>query len=129
VILIGEKHLRPADFLVCDAGDGTVRDCSYFYSAGGHQEFGNGRHIVAMTRVLARGPADDPGGQGNVTRHRAFGSAHPGVINFAFGDGSIRGLSTSTPTDSGDNVNVDINTNMSIFTKLVHPNDGFAGSL
>ncbi|MGL6194904.1 MAG: H-X9-DG-CTERM domain-containing protein, partial [Thermoguttaceae bacterium] len=30
----------------------------------------------------------------------AFGSWHTGVCNFALGDGSVRGISTSTPPDT-----------------------------
>jgi len=124
-IIFGEKHLRPAEFQQCAAGDGSVWDCSYFYSAGGHQEFGNGRHAAAMTRVFARGPNDNPG---DVTRHRAFGSSHPGIINFAFGDGSIRGISTTTQTNDGNGNNVYL-ADMAVFTRLVHTHDGLGGSL
>ena len=49
-----------------------------------------------MTRVggpgvpLAAGPADDVAGMGTF----AFGSWHPGLCQVAFGDGSVRALST-----------------------------------
>jgi hypothetical protein len=125
-VIIGEKHLRPSEFQRCDGGDANVLDCSYYYSAGGHQEFGVGRHAAAMTRVFARGPNDDPG---DPTRHRAFGSGHPGVVNFVIGDGSVRGVNTNTQADNGNGNNVEINSNLSVFTRVVHVSDGYGGTL
>jgi prepilin-type processing-associated H-X9-DG protein len=45
-----------------------------------------------------------------------FGSAHPGVCNFAFGDGSVRGISNST-------------SKRTVLAHLVHVSDGQAVSL
>src|SRR5262249_43081953 len=84
-----EKHIQPADIGKEDAGgDGPILG-SYAYSmmrVAGGRNFGN-----TPTWPLAKGPTDDVGGQAVAV----FGSWHPGVVNFVWGDGSVRPLGTS----------------------------------
>jgi prepilin-type N-terminal cleavage/methylation domain-containing protein len=130
-VIVGEKHVRQEELLVCGGGSEEKFDCPYFYSAGSNRGYGTGRCAAGVYRVFARGTNDNPtpnNNQWGPMRVTAFGSAHPGIINFAFGDGSIRGLSTSTPTDSGFQLQVDV-TNLSIFTQVVHVSDGQGGTL
>jgi len=122
-IIFGEKHLRPAEFGMCNS-EATV-DCSYFYSAGdGAQYFGIVRPGIASPRTFARGLHDTLGT--NVSNNeRAFGSAHPGVINFAFADGSVRPLNTDLSQDSmSPGTVVDTLDGRGVFTYLIYANSG-----
>jgi hypothetical protein len=40
----------------------------------------------------------EPADQGAIYHH-GFGSSHPGVSNFALGDGAVRGVSVTTPVN------------------------------
>jgi prepilin-type N-terminal cleavage/methylation domain-containing protein len=78
-IFLGEKHVRITEFGV---GKGSSGDGSMY----------NGNRGSAMRAAhvsLARSPTDKGNGQ--------FGSYHPGVCQFAFGDGSVHALSNTTP--------------------------------
>ena len=125
-IIFGEKFVRRSDHGNCDYE--RVYDCSYFFASDNWREFGIGRNAAAVTRVLA-GPNDFNNAADTARRpnsNTAFGGTHPNTINFAFGDGSIRGISITTPTDTGTR---DINDGMSVFSKLAHVSDGFSVSL
>jgi prepilin-type N-terminal cleavage/methylation domain-containing protein/prepilin-type processing-associated H-X9-DG protein len=81
-ILVGEKHVRPSRYGIA-AEDGAIY---------------NGDHPGSFSRCggpgypLARFPTD---------RFQVnFGSSHPGVVNFVFGDGSVRGVSVQISTDT-----------------------------
>ena len=129
-VIVGEKHLRPTELGRCTGGGTSAVDCSYFYSAGDWQEFGFGRGAIAQPRTFARGPNDDLGAPDGA---RAFGSAHPGVVVFAFGDGAVRPLSTSLPQDTlplnmATNA-ITLESGRGIFTLLVHTSDGQAISI
>ena len=132
-IILGEKFVRTAELRNCASG--SAYDCSFFFSTGGWREYGIGRSAVAQVPI-ARGPNEFVNADGSVRNHRpnwesAFGSSHPGIVNFAFGDGSIRGISTSVPVSSSTEQNTEfaINQTLAIFTRLVHVNDGLGGSL
>ena len=140
-VIFGEKHLRPTEYRICEFSDyndtnNKLYDCSYYYSADNGQEMGFGRSAMGFPRTFARGPSDldqsNPGAHWDwanpdTVRMRAFGSAHPGIINFAFGDGSVRPLSVTMRdhrlgawNDTGD-IRTD---QVGIFTLLVHVADG-----
>ena len=103
-MLFGEKHFaasRPVG--LCDGGYG---DCGYL-----------GSYPAALVQQIARtfdnagqtiaAPSDDT----NISEPAVwFGSAHPLICNFVFGDGSVRGLANSTPRD--------------VLQKLANPKDG-----
>jgi len=138
-IIIGEKFLHPEDHGVCIYVPGlgaVVNDCSYFFSSNDWREYGVGRHAVRAWRVIARGLNEDFGNNHADPRinrrpdnRSAFGSDHPGTVNFMFGDGSVRGISTSVQTDNGTG-NFAMPANPSVFTRLAHVNSGHApGSL
>jgi hypothetical protein len=64
-------------------------------------------------------------GAADVHVGRSFGSAHPGVVNFLIGDGSVRSISITIPTNNGNpNESLPVDDNMALFTKLVHVSDG-----
>jgi hypothetical protein len=105
-ILVGEKHLPSNVFENCtfSGNSSTYIDCSYL--TGGSWYL---RAVACMARnanvadlgnmeagvgVLAL-PNDKTGLTHNDTGK--FGSAHPGIVNFLFGDGAIRPLPLTTP--------------------------------
>jgi len=84
-LMIGEKHVRPANLgNEPDFGDGP--------------QFGGWAYdtirLAGFTYRLADGPMDTVSGNENIV----FGSAHPGTVNFVWGDGSVRGLSPTIDT-------------------------------
>jgi prepilin-type N-terminal cleavage/methylation domain-containing protein/prepilin-type processing-associated H-X9-DG protein len=76
-LLMGEKHLQLADL-----GQGTYDGCIYSASPSGLSF-----RQAGTAHPLALGPEDAQNGQ--------FGSWHTGVVNFAFCDGHVAGLTTS----------------------------------
>jgi prepilin-type processing-associated H-X9-DG protein len=111
---------------VCEKN--KAKDCSYFFDARDGKEFGIGRSAAGVAKTFARGPNDDL--KDTPYTERAFGSAHSGVINFVFGDGGVRAVSTATQTDDNiaDGQSVPVS-EMSIFSQVVHVSDGLGGSL
>src|SRR5262245_52990899 len=108
--LFGEKYIRPNSF------QGKNEDRSIF--DGNNQN--NFRRFMgrALTSAnpLTFDPADppnpiiwdtklqanpvDPGGSGlTISLNQCFGSPHPGICQFVFCDGSVRGLNINTPID------------------------------
>jgi type II secretory pathway pseudopilin PulG len=76
-LLVGEKHLMPAD-----VGQGTYDGCIYSATPSGLSF-----RQAGSLHPLALGPNDDQKGQ--------FGSWHTGVVNFVFSDAHVTGLNTS----------------------------------
>lgn len=107
-LLFGEKHIPATHFGKCDE---NTADCSML-------NFGENRSPQSFRFVRHNDPPysggdvlpgiitpDKTGYVGTV--NGAFGSFHPGVCNFAIGDGSVRGLSaTIRPELLGDLGNV-----------------------
>ncbi|MBI3466993.1 MAG: DUF1549 domain-containing protein [Planctomycetes bacterium] len=89
-IMMGEKHVRLVDIGTDDpGGDGPFLG-SYAYSC---MRVAGGRNFGATPNwPLAKGANDDVGGQFQAV----FGSWHPSVVNFVWGDGSVRSLKTTT---------------------------------
>ncbi len=81
-LMIGEKHVEEGRFGETGAGDGGAYN-------GDH---GNSFRGAGPSRLLARSPSDSG---------RIFGSYHPEICNFVFGDGSVRSL---TVTIDGTNL-------------------------
>jgi len=80
-LLLGEKHVRPSQFGIAQE-DGAVYN-------GDHP--GSWSRQAGPGHPLARFPTD--------SYLDNFGSYHPGSCNFVLVDGSVRGLSTTIPTD------------------------------
>ena len=116
-IILGEKFLRTTDMRSCD--EGSAYDCSFFSSDDSWRNMGIGRHAARVERVLARGP-NDFGDNRHARDYSAFGSSHPGVVNFVLGDGSVRAINTSAPTDSAGDNSTRIDGNSSVFTRLAN---------
>jgi prepilin-type N-terminal cleavage/methylation domain-containing protein len=76
-VFVGEKHIRFGGLYTVAGGDGPAYNGDKGYSF---------RHMGA-NRLLARTLTEAPGGK--------FGSYHPGIVNFALGDGSVRSIRTS----------------------------------
>lgn len=77
-LLIGEKHLKQGEL-------GDYRYDGIIYSGGEQQVY---VRQAGRTNLLAQSSQDVVTNQ--------FGSWHTGVVQFTFGDGSVRGLRTST---------------------------------
>jgi prepilin-type processing-associated H-X9-DG protein len=81
-----------------------------------------GRNVCTPTqRVLVRDPADYSATGENPWSHYAFGSCHPGVINFLFGDGAVNSISTVVPATQG----VRAAGPPDVFLALTHVSDGY----
>jgi prepilin-type processing-associated H-X9-DG protein len=81
-LMIGEKHVRTVNLgNETNGGDGPM--------FGGYAN--NIMRLAGFTYRLADGPADTVAGN----ERDAFGSAHPGAVNFVWGDGSVRPLQPS----------------------------------
>ncbi len=81
-LLLGEKQVRVEDFGKYDAGDFCIYDSEPWQTSG---------RKAGPSFLLALSPFDLPAGQ--------FGSAHPGVVQFAFADGRVTALRTSLSGD------------------------------
>jgi prepilin-type N-terminal cleavage/methylation domain-containing protein len=86
--LIGEKHVTLAGLGIFDPNTGAEQDFSIYDSQPGKWAYVTGRK-AGTAFPLAISPNDTFAGQ--------FGSWHPGVVQFAFGDASIRTVRVSTP--------------------------------
>ena len=108
-LILGEKHLPPERFEKCDTAN--LFDCSYL--VGGHncvKSFGRfvrqqdsasqkdmqaGAIPLARPNQAASGTVSTTGTGGSSSGY--FGSAHPDVVNFLFGDGSVMPIPLPTP--------------------------------
>ncbi|MDO5554320.1 MAG: DUF1559 domain-containing protein [Planctomycetia bacterium] len=96
-LLIGEKHLpNYATYGVC-RDDGTA-ECSYLM--GGHDAY-EGSNVTHMARTFDKSDAVIVPEHVSIETvsepHMVFGAPHSGsVCNFLVGDGSVRGISTTT---------------------------------
>jgi prepilin-type N-terminal cleavage/methylation domain-containing protein len=85
--LAGEKHVPQGMF-----GRGKVGDLSIY---NGVWTTYSGR-VAGIEDPLAQSPTDvTPSVGGNAFYARKFGSFHPGIVQFVFCDGSVRGIRTS----------------------------------
>src|SRR5262245_39897002 len=87
-LLIGEKHVTPDGLGKFDVTTGAEMDFNIYSSQVSAFVYVTGRK-AGTAFPLALGPTTPFAGQ--------FGSWHGGVVQFAFGDGSVRGLRVSTP--------------------------------
>jgi prepilin-type N-terminal cleavage/methylation domain-containing protein/prepilin-type processing-associated H-X9-DG protein len=78
-VFVGEKHIQLGKLAQVN-GDRTVW---------------NGDSIDVLARIA--GPGKGIVADLNTATNQRFGSYHPGVCQFAFGDGSVRGLKVTTP--------------------------------
>ena len=79
-LMIGEKHIKMTEI-------GNAVSDRVIYSAGETQTY---RRIAGATWPLAFDPMMDANSQ--------FGSYHPGICQFAFGDARVQSIRTGTPT-------------------------------
>ncbi|MGL4944408.1 MAG: DUF1559 domain-containing protein [Thermoguttaceae bacterium] len=107
--MLGEKHiplgrlgqcgLHPTDNAKQEA---TSADCSYL-SPGQHwgiNSMARSFYTWGGDLTIARGASQFANDDSKVpTHHYAFGSYHPGICSFVLGDGSVRGVSVTTPHD------------------------------
>jgi len=86
--VIGEKHVRPNSL------QGKNEDRSV-YDSGVPNAFRRFLGNLSDPHPLVADPSDQTGPQVN----ERFGGAHPGICQFVFGDGSVRGVRVSTSLD------------------------------
>jgi prepilin-type N-terminal cleavage/methylation domain-containing protein len=88
VFLAGEKHVPQGMFGRLKVGDGPLYSGAWTAFAG---------RIAGFEDPLARGPDDTTPSAGVVDGiyARKFGSYHPGICQFVFCDGSVKGIRTS----------------------------------
>jgi prepilin-type N-terminal cleavage/methylation domain-containing protein len=85
--LAGEKHVPQGMFGRAKVGDGSIYNGVWTTYSG---------RIAGPDDPLAKGPQDiTPSTRGDAFYARRFGSWHPGVCQFVFGDGSTRAIRTS----------------------------------
>ena len=120
-IVLGEKHIPTSKIGLCGTSDPYRPDCTFVTVNGNGMEWGVANHMGgAVERSLARGPSDfDDGVSGPIFQY-AFGSCHPGVINFLFGDGAVKSISVNTPASKG----FDADNDPDIMVRLAHVSDG-----
>jgi len=106
-LIFGEKAIGTDRLGICGTPEASNRDdCSFLASVG---EGNHNIHIMRMfgdrtfdraagtfNRFASSTPLARPTPGANVT---AFGSWHPGMCNFAMGDGSVRAISVTTPAN------------------------------
>ncbi len=114
-LIVGEKHVPIQDLGLCrnyNSADPTTRhlagDCSFF-AAGNWYGGGSHRAIVRwrtdandVTKFVANPIVTDirePLSNGEAVRDAGFGSYHAGVCQFLLGDGSVRAISVTTPSE------------------------------
>ena len=99
-IVLGEKHIPTNRLGQCGEGD-HGNDCSFLAVKDNHMEHCTGRHMGGKLRSLARSASDmSEDGNGPYMQY-SFGSCHPGIINFLFGDSAVKPISVNTPADKG----------------------------
>ncbi|MCI0459421.1 MAG: DUF1559 domain-containing protein [Gemmataceae bacterium] len=108
-LLIGEKHIRPTSF------EGRGEDRSVYDSGVGNAFRRFLGTNATVTPPVVRPLVADPLDQRGPLVNSRFGSKHPGVCQFVFGDGAVRAV----------RVNIDIN----VLTRLGLPSDGQPVSL
>jgi hypothetical protein len=108
--IVGEKHVNTNNLQTWTshtatlAENGYAQDCAYSHSTGGN--WGDAWHIRAFhnrgntgTYGLALGANDRPKAEPDTA---GFGSWHPGICQFLFGDGAVMSISITTPPGSHD---------------------------
>jgi prepilin-type N-terminal cleavage/methylation domain-containing protein len=89
-LLIGEKHIRPNSL------HGKSEDRS-IYDSGNANNF---RRFIGYDATDQHPLVADPSDQSGPLANQRFGSAHPQICQFVFGDGSVRGVSVAASLDT-----------------------------
>jgi prepilin-type N-terminal cleavage/methylation domain-containing protein len=90
VVLIGEKHVLPTEFGNLAAGDGPIYN-SYFNPTATGTRMPSVFRLGSQVYSLAQHARDNALG---AQHGYQLGSYHTGVVQFAFGDGSVRAVQT-----------------------------------
>lgn len=94
--IIGEKHIPQSRIRTCTNTPFGYIDCSYLFADGNNElHIGRPASMAISQGVIARSSfiGDTSGSPEN---DFSFGSFHPGICQFALGDGSVRGISVNT---------------------------------
>jgi hypothetical protein len=85
-LLIGEKHVTPLGIGIFDATTGAEQDFCVYSSQPSKWAYVTGRKAgVSFPLAL----------NGNAPYANQFGSWHPAIVHFTFGDATVRGLRNS----------------------------------
>ena len=123
-LVMGEKHVPPNRMGQCGQ-NAHSGDCSFLGAKGDWMEYTFARHMGCKTRSLARSATDMEEDSYEPYNHYSFGSYHPGIINFLFGDGAVKAISVNTPAEKGFG-HAD---GPDIMVRLTHVSDGVTVTL
>ncbi|MCI0684155.1 MAG: DUF1559 domain-containing protein [Gemmataceae bacterium] len=89
-LLVGEKHIRP------NSMQGKNEDRS-IYDSGNSNNF---RRFIGYDATDQHPLVADPNDQNGPLVNQRFGSVHPSICQFVFGDGSVRGVRVASTLDT-----------------------------
>jgi prepilin-type processing-associated H-X9-DG protein len=94
-LCFGEKHI-PAWANGSTEGNANYWDGTWYQTANDNRAYNVGRCVWDHANLFARsvndaGSSDNRTPNGTYQAQQGLGSSHPGVVNFLFGDGSVRG--------------------------------------
>jgi hypothetical protein len=113
VVVVGEKHVTALEMTSRDCCENKRVDGNIYWWAGSWREYTVARQVRVDIPLVPNGQFEGVGDW--AARAVAFGSWHPGTIQFLMGDGAVVGLSPDM--------------NVEVFRDLAHAMDGRVAQL
>jgi hypothetical protein len=94
--LFGEKHVPLTHLGICY--DGNTYDCSILNCGPNRRDLATARHMLKINATTGAWSEGNPlSNDPYLVTDNRFGSAHPGICQFAMGDGSVLQFNVTTP--------------------------------